>query len=113
MIEHEPGIIHYTYWTIDGSQFERIDGGLIEESLVGIYVNGQEVATVMCSPLDQEALALGFLYNERMIDSLDEIGLVQPNVTRTTVDVFLKRADFDPPRRIILTSGCGGGITFQ
>jgi FdhD protein len=29
------------------------------------------------------------------------------------VDVFLKRSDFEPPRRMVLTSGCGGGVTLQ
>jgi FdhD protein len=75
-------------------------------------VNGQELATVMCSPLDQEALAVGFLYNEDVIESLSDLGLVKANVARTSVDVLLK-ADFKPPRRMILTSGCGGGITWQ
>ena len=62
---------------------------------------------------DQEALALGFLFNEGVIQSLDEVGLVQANVARTVVDVLLHNATFNPPRRMILTSGCGGGITFQ
>jgi FdhD protein len=85
--------------------------GVIDEALVTIYVNGQELATIMCSPVDQEALAVGFCYDESVIDSMDEIALFQANVARTVVDVFLNRAEFSPPRRMILTSGCGGGIT--
>ena len=50
------------------------EGGVIEETLLDIYVNGQELATVMCSPLDQEALALGFLYTEGVIDALGRGG---------------------------------------
>src|SRR5512145_3211506 len=103
------GAVPYTYWTIDLEKTELTEGGVIEESLVSIFVNGQELATVMCSPLDQEALALGFLYNEGVIESLAEIKVIQANVPRTAVDVFLNRAEFNPPRRMILTSGCGGG----
>ncbi|PJF41740.1 MAG: formate dehydrogenase accessory sulfurtransferase FdhD [Chloroflexi bacterium] len=109
----EAGFVPYTYWSVEGGNADLIDGGMIEESLVSIYVNGQELATIMCSPLEQEALALGFLYNEHVVDSIDEVGVVKANVARSVVDVLLKRADFAPPRRMILTSGCGGGVTFQ
>lgn len=109
----EPGALPYKYWVVGGDHAELIDGGMIDEALVSIFVNGQELATVMCSPLDQEALALGFLFNEGVIRALDEVRLVQANVARTAVDIFLNRAEFDPPRRMLLTSGCGGGITLE
>lgn len=108
-----PGALPYTYWTVNQDHAEQTEGGVIEEALISIYVNGHELATVMCSPLDQEALAVGFLYNEGVIDSLDDIGLVQVNGAGTGVDVFLREATFEPPRRMILTSGCGGGISLQ
>lgn len=111
--KHEPGAIPYRYWTVSDHHVEMTEGGVIEESLVTIYVNGQELATVMCSPLEQEALALGFLYNEGVIQSIDEVALVRANLARTVVDVFLNRSDFEPPRRMVLTSGCGGGVTLQ
>lgn len=109
----EKGAVPFTYWQLDSRRAEPVEGGVIEETLVSIYVNGQELATVMCSPLDQEALALGFLYTEGVIDSLDEVGLAKLNVAGTSVDVLLKQKEFSPPRRMILTSGCGGGITLQ
>jgi FdhD protein len=111
--ELEAGAIATTYWTVRGDDVERVESGVIEEVLVSIYVNGQELATVMCSPIDHEALALGFLVNEGVIQSMDEVGLVKVNLPKTTVDVLLNREHFEPPRRMILTSGCGGGITLQ
>lgn len=108
-----PGALPCTFWTVQGDDAAVVSGGVIEESLVSVYVNGQELATMMCSPFDQEALALGFLANEGVIHSLDEVGLAQANIARTVVDILLKRDQFDPPRRMILTSGCGGGITLQ
>lgn len=110
---YEPGALPYQYWTVQDDSAELTNGGIIEETLVSIFVNGQELATIMCSPLDQEALALGFLFNEGVIQSIDEVRLVRANIPRTTVDIFLSRADFNPPRRMLLTSGCGGGITLQ
>jgi FdhD protein len=113
MDTHEPGAIPCTYWMVSDGRAELTEGGVIEETLVSIYVNGQELATIMCSPVEQEALAVGFLYNEGVISSLDEISLIKANVARTVIDVFLNRDDFVPPRRMVLTSGCGGGVTLQ
>lgn len=110
---HIEGAVPYTYWTVERDIIERTEGGVIEESLLSLFVNGQELATMMCSPIDQEALAIGFLYNEAVIDSMDDIRLLQPNAARTAIDIFLKTQDFNPPRRMILTSGCGGGITLN
>jgi len=108
-----PGAIPYRYWLVEGDQVEQVDGGVIEETMVDIYVNGQELATLMCSPIDQEALAVGFLYTEGVIDSADDVGIVQANVPRTVVDVLLTRSGVKIPRRLVLTSGCGAGITLQ
>ncbi len=112
-VAYEPGAQPYTCWTVHDNQTEFTETGVIEESLVSVYVNGQELATIMCSPIEQEELALGFLYNEGVIQSLAEVGLIKANVARTVVDVFLTRTAFDLPRRMILTSGCGGGVTLQ
>ena len=44
----EPGALPYRYWVVQDESSTLVDGGLIEESLVSIYVNGQELATIMC-----------------------------------------------------------------
>lgn len=109
----EPGSLPLTYWTYSQDRAEIVEGGVIEEILLSVYVNGQELATLMCSPIDQEALVAGFLFNEGVIQSLDEIRVLHPNLARTAIDVFLKTLDFNPPRRMILTSGCGSGISLR
>ncbi len=107
------GALPYRYWLIEGETVQPVDGGVIEETTVSIHVNTRELATLMCSPLDEEALALGFLFNEGVIQSLDDVGVVRANARRTLVDVLLRTSDFSPPRRMILTAGCGTGITFR
>lgn len=109
-----PGAVPYQYLTVTSDEeAEPTDGGVIEEVILSIFVNGQELATMMCSPVDRIPLAIGFLYNEHVIDSIEEIGLVKANATERAVDIMLKRAEFDPPRRMVLTSGCTGGISLQ
>ena len=103
---------HYTVVKRDGSH-EYIEAPIIHEDLVSVYVNGLEVATVMCSPREQEALALGFLANEGIIDSLDEVVVNRVCNSGGCVDVWLTHADTNSKRRLILTAGCGGGVTFD
>ncbi len=109
----EPGASPARYWAVNKDEAKLVEGGVPVEAHVSIYVNGQELATLMCSPTDQEALALGFLRNEGIIESLAEVGLVRRNVSGTTVDVMLHISRVSLPRHMILTSGCGGGLTFQ
>ena len=101
------------YQVLQGDSVRAVNGGVIDERLVSIYVNGQSLATMMCSPLQLEALVVGFLFSEGVIESFDEIGVVRRNLADSAVDVILTRDDFQLPRRMILTSGCGGGITWQ
>lgn len=113
MTEWLQGALPFQYHAVDGNTVEVVDGGIIDEVLLTIYVNAVDMATIMCSPLDEEALALGFLYNEGVITSHDDVRLLQLNRNRTVADVFLQSVTFNQPRRLTITSGCGGGQTLQ
>lgn len=105
------GVVPYEYHRFDG-EWAEVEGDVIEEGFVSIFVNGQELATVMSTPRDQDKLALGFLYNEGIISGMDDVRALHVCPSGVCVDVWLRRAGFDPPKRLILTSGCGGGVTF-
>ena len=101
------------YLSVDGSKPREIEGEIVEEGLACISVNGEELATFMCTPADLDKLALGFLYNERIIDTLDDIRQLHVSKATTCVDVWLHDMDYKRPSRAIVTSGCGGGVTFD
>lgn len=92
--------------------WQSVQAEVIEEALVTIYVNGDELATIMCTPREQDLLALGLLKNEGLLESLEEIDHVHVSRPGCCVDVWLKHP-FRRPERRILTSGCGGGVTFD
>jgi FdhD protein len=92
--------------------WKSVDSEVIEEAMVSIFVNGQELASILCTPRDQDVLALGLLWNEGIISSLDEVEHVDFGRDGCCVDVWLTHG-FTRPERRILTSGCGGGITFD
>ena len=101
------------YISVDGSKPRAIEGEIVEEGLACISVNGDELATFMCTPSDLEELALGFLFNERIISSLDDVRQMHVSKATTCVDVWLRDTSFTKPQRAIITSGCGGGVTFD
>jgi len=108
-----PGAIACDYTLVEAGEARVVPGGVIDESLLSIYVNGESLATMMCSPLQLEALAVGYLYNEGIIECAADIGHLQLNQTKSVADVILRHGDARLPRRMILTSGCGGGMTGQ
>jgi FdhD protein len=93
------------------NEWSRNDGEVIDEALVTIYVNGAELATIMATPQEQDLLALGFMKNEGLIDGLAEIEILHISKAGCCVDIWLNRF-FEKPARTIITSGCGGGVTF-
>src|SRR3972149_2834904 len=106
------GVVHITFDEYH-NKWATVEGEIIEEGFVSIFVNGSELATVMCSPREQDRLALGFLCNEGIIRSMDDVRAVHVCPSGACVDVWLTRSDFVRPTRLILTSGCGGGVTFD
>jgi FdhD protein len=90
-----------------------VESAVIEEALVCISVNGEELASFMCTPHNLEELALGFMRSEGFIHSLADIDILHLSDSRTCVDIWLHDLSFTPPKRHIITSGCGGGVTFD
>jgi FdhD protein len=109
----DSGTLPVTYTTITRSGWQEVDAEIIHERLISIFVNGQELATIMATPRQHDALALGFLANEGVIASIDDVRALHICPSGACVDVWLRSSTFEPPRRMILTSGCGGGITFE
>ncbi|MBT3391009.1 MAG: formate dehydrogenase accessory sulfurtransferase FdhD [Chloroflexi bacterium] len=101
-----------TSWHEYRGEWTHVEGEIIDEALITIYVNGAELATIMATPCQQDALALGFLKNESIIENLAEVEIVHISKLGCCVDVWLNHA-FQKPERVIVTSGCGGGVTFS
>jgi FdhD protein len=108
---HKPGAVP-TSWLEYKDDWQHGEGEIIEEALISIYVNGVELASLMGTPLQQDVYALGFLKNEGLIESMSEINIIYTSKLGCCVDVWLDR-DFVKPERLIITSGCGGGVTFD
>ena len=100
--------IHYDRYEF--KKWESHDAETIVETPVSLTVNGQVWLTFMCTPVHLEAMAVGFLYNEGIIETMNEIVDVRLCEHGDNVDVWLNRSA-EQPTNWRRTSGCTGGVT--
>ena len=100
--------IHYDRYEF--RKWESHDAETIVETPVSLTVNGEVWLTFMCTPVDLEEMAVGFLYNEGVIEGMDEVEDVRLCEHGDNVDVWLKRG-VEQPNSWRRTSGCTGGVT--
>jgi FdhD protein len=98
------------YTLFESNQWAKKDAEVIVETPVSLTVNGEVWLTFMCTPVDLEALALGFLYNEGILTSMDAVAQVHVCAAGDNVDVWLDHA-VEKPEKWRRTSGCTGGVT--
>ena len=100
--------IHYERYEF--KKWESHDAETIVETPVSLTVNGDVWISFMCTPVNLEALAVGFLFNEGIIQSMDEVADARVCEHGDNVDVWLNHPAQQPTswRR---TSGCTGGVT--
>ncbi len=94
-------------------EWRKFSAELPEEMLFVVFVNGQELVTIICTPEKLNCLVLGFLRAEGFITGLNDIALMRVCEDESLADIRLKRQDISMPTKRVLTSGCGGGTTFQ
>jgi FdhD protein len=128
----------YDYIDYDGTEWRHVECPVIAETPWVLYVDGHELVTFMCSPVRLHALALGFLVSEGIIAEIGDVWRLKIHIAENevyhffpaagldermtvascpeavgTIDVRLVRPMPQRPARRVLTSGCGGGITFD
>ncbi len=91
------------------------EAAVAREFMFTIFLNDQELATLLCSPKNLEYLAVGFLASEGLLHNKDEIKNMEIDdwlgTAHIGIDGIDKSDDSFFPRRLI-TSGCGGSATF-
>ena len=98
------------YLQINNKKQEAITGHTIVETPVSLTVNGEVWTTFMCTPVRLEALMVGFLFNEGVINNMVEVVDARLCEHGDNVDVWLTH-DAPKPESWTRTSGCTGGVT--
>jgi len=94
---------------------EVVPTAIAGEHPLTIYVDKREIVTLMTLGAAPEALTVGYLRNQRLVRSVDEIVAVQVdwevNAVAVTTRHGLQDADERMARRTV-TTGCGQGTVF-
>ncbi len=98
------------YQFFQNGKTEPVDSHVIVEAPVSLTINGAVWLTFMCTPIQLEALAVGFLFNEGIIKDFSEVADVRVCEHGDNVDVWLTHAA-EQPKQWTRTSGCTGGKT--
>ena len=91
---------------------QAVDEAVIGEIRLTMLVDDRELVQLMCSPHQLNALVVGFLYLEGLIEGVDDIDLMRVCLEDRVAEVRLGRRLVEVPKRKIITSGCTGGTSF-
>lgn len=98
------------YERYEFKKWKPYDAETIVESPVSLTVNGEVWLTFMCTPVHLEVMSVGFLYNEGVIESRQEVEDARVCEHGDNVDVWLSHS-VEQPQSWRRTSGCTGGVT--
>ena len=104
-------------FTIDAinERGEIVPTPIAGEHPLTIYVDKREIVTLMTLGAAPEALTVGYLRNQRLVQSLDEIAAVQVDWEVNAVAVTTHHGLLDAEARMskrTVTTGCGQGTMF-
>jgi len=87
---------------------------LVREIKLEIFVNDKRVGAVMATPIDQKALAVGYLMSENIISCIDDIEKIEllndgmrVDITAFANEQNIKKLNAEG----VVISGCGKGMT--
>jgi FdhD protein len=91
---------------------EMVPTSIAGEHPLTLYLDKREIVTLMTLGHAPEALVIGYLRNQRVVDSIDDIAAVQVDWETDSVAVTtLRKKDIDLSKKTV-TSGCGQGTMF-
>ena len=91
---------------------EMVPTAVAGEHPLTIYLDKREIVTLMTLGHAPEALVIGYLRNQRLVDSIADIASVQVDwETDSTAVTTLRKKNIDLEKKTV-TSGCGQGTMF-
>jgi FdhD protein len=112
--EH-PGFASWPVHRLQNGSFRCEEDEIAAEAPLTIRVNGDEFATLVCSPFELEELVIGFLASEGVIRSIDELKQISISSDGQFAEVQLIRAsvpDKSYYAKRMISSCCGKSRQF-
>ncbi|MDD1777972.1 MAG: formate dehydrogenase accessory sulfurtransferase FdhD [Candidatus Helarchaeota archaeon] len=93
-------------------EFHNIEDEIAVETIISILVNGKSISSILCSPVLEKELAIGYLFTTGILESFEEIQSI--DVENYNID-FRFKAQVNIEARLtnslfvnrIISSGCG------
>ncbi len=108
MSEQQPLVIH----RYQSGKLQPAARPLVAEYPLQLTINGKPLATLIASPHQLNFLVVGFLYLQRIIDSIDDIRCLGVCQEQGAARIEIC-GEAPQGLRPTLTSGCGTGISFD
>jgi FdhD protein len=104
-----PNIVHSRF---SSDAWQELTASVPKEIELTIFVNEEELVTILCTPTRLIHLVIGFLYTEGIIADKNDIASMRVCEEDLLADIRLSKPGYKQPQRRTLASGCGGGISF-
>lgn len=104
-----PDIIYNRF---SSEAWQRATTSVPKEIALTIYIDNDELVTILCSPTKLTHLVLGFLYSEGVIADKSDVATMRVCEEESLADVRLSKSGYTLPARRTISSGCGGGVSF-
>jgi len=100
---------------IKGGERDKAFHPVSEEIPLTIEINGNELATLLCSPADLKELVYGFLYTSGFIGDASDVKTLVIDQDRWKAAVEIAESGMSEKMlfKRIYTSGCGKGVIFH
>ena len=83
-------------WQYSDGRMTPTKAGVVIEQEFPLYINGKQLVTASITPTLLKEFALGYLFGQGFINSLDEVASLE--ILNNTVQVTLKDKRKDPDR---------------
>ena len=91
---------------------EMVPTSIAGEHPLTLYLDKREIVTLMTLGHAPEALVIGYLRNQRLVDSIDDITAVQVDWETDSAAVVTRRRKKIDLKKKTVTSGCGQGTMY-
>jgi FdhD protein len=88
---------------------EETSDSIIEEIPLDIFVNYEFYAALMCTPIEVKELAIGFLFSEGVISSINSIKSIEEKYENRICAILDHEINVDNNSIKAITSACGKG----
>lgn len=106
---------NYEILKIKGDTLNKVEDLVILEYPFTIFIDNEEIITLLCTPKSLKELAVGFLYSEGFVDNLDVIEKIHIDEDngRAYIDLKIRKVLSEKLQgKRTITSGCGKGTVF-